>query len=287
MAVEGRQPLSRGEVEDLPAVGPRDGHVNNQERTDAFLAECAERLADVLGASQVYLPDLQAQRFRSCLERDFEPAELRDDGGRWHPVEDRHLGRRGRHILEELQMLPEDLRIRIVGQSRHVPAGSGQALHYTDADRIGGAIEDDGNRGRRALSGGSPWPTTSHDQIRLETNQLGSQLREPLVPRLRVAELDGEVLALDPSALAQEATQIDPDKVLLLRARRAEDTDAIHFRDWLTGDDGGRQQEREGARDDKAKQFQLPLTFLTTGRTSACHRSPSGVARSARRSLSR
>src|SRR5262249_59756598 len=92
-----------------------------------------------------------------------------------------------------------------------------------------GAIEDDGNGRRRALGGGRSGTSTGHDQVRLEPNQLGGQLREPLILRLGVAELDGEVLALDPSALAQEATQVGPDEVLLLRARQAEDTDAVDF----------------------------------------------------------
>jgi len=95
----------------------------------------------------------------------------------------------------------------IVGQPRDVSTRPGKALHEPDADGIGRAIHDDGNRRRRSFGSGGPWPPACHDQVRLEPNQLGSQIREALVLCLRVTPLKDEVLTFDPPALPELSTK--------------------------------------------------------------------------------
>ena len=46
-------------------------------------------------------------------------------------------------------------------------------------------------------------PSCCHDEINLETHQLGHKLREPIALPLRISVLDGDVLSFDVATLAQ------------------------------------------------------------------------------------
>ena len=87
-------------------------------------------------------------------------------------------------------------------------------------------------------------PPASHEQIRLEADQLVDQVRGPLVLSLGVTPFDDEVLALDPSPLTQALAQGCLEDALLLGPSRAQDTDPIHLPRLLRLG-GARRRERE------------------------------------------
>ena len=45
--------------------------------------------------------------------------------------------------------------------------------------------------------------TGSDDNVNLETDEIGREVREAIVSTLRIAVLDADVLSLDPSAVAE------------------------------------------------------------------------------------
>src|SRR5262245_2585727 len=81
----------------------------------------------------------------------------------------------------------------------------GKAFNKARLDRIDpSARHNDGNRLGRIL-GRQDYPGSSscHDDINLETHQLGRKLREPIDLSLRKSVLDGDVLSFDVAKLAQ------------------------------------------------------------------------------------
>ena len=72
-------------------------------------------------------------------------------------------------------------------------------------DRIGPtAHHDDGNRLGRILGRPDPRvPSCYHDDINLETHQLGQKLREPIALPLRISVLGGDILSFYVAKLAQ------------------------------------------------------------------------------------
>ena len=71
-------------------------------------------------------------------------------------------------------------------------------------DRIGpNAQHNDGNRLGRILAARISGSPPYHDDINLETHQVGRKLREPIALSLRIAVLDGDVLSFDVAKLAQ------------------------------------------------------------------------------------
>ena len=61
----------------------------------------------------------------------------------------------------------------------------------------------DGDRAGGVLRCTDPGVAPYHNHLHLESNQLGRQVREPLVPPLRPAPLNNEVLTLDIAEIAQ------------------------------------------------------------------------------------
>ena len=83
-------------------------------------------------------------------------------------------------------------------------------LDHLDGFQLGLPRQDqprgsyDGNRLGRILGRpGMPGPSCSHDDIDLETHQLGREPRLPLGPPLRKSVLDGDVLSFYVAKLAQ------------------------------------------------------------------------------------
>src|SRR5262249_15657783 len=85
-----------------------------------------------------------------------------------------------------------------------VAAGTGKALNKACLDRIRpGAHHNYGNRLCRILGGPDRRvPCCYHDDIDLETHQLGGKLREPIALSLRMPVLDGDVLSFYITKLA-------------------------------------------------------------------------------------
>ena len=78
-----------------------------------------------------------------------------------------------------------------------------EGFRETQADRITNADHDDGNRRRRLPRRlrYRRWP--SHDDVRIETDQLGCDAREPI--RVAVGEPRLDVAPFDPSQRLQNA----------------------------------------------------------------------------------
>ena len=86
-----------------------------------------------------------------------------------------------------------------------LPPGSGKAFNEACLDRIKPTTRhNDGNRLGRILSRpDQPVPSCYHDDINLETHQLGRKLREPIDLPLRISVFGGDVLSFYVATLAQ------------------------------------------------------------------------------------
>src|SRR5439155_4679138 len=88
-------------------------------------------------------------------------------------------------------------------QPRDVPTRTGEVGDESGADRIGNAREDD-----RDCTGGLPGGLRSRrtrrdDDVRLQTDQLGSKLGQSPDPPACESGLDGDVLPLDVTLFTQ------------------------------------------------------------------------------------
>ena len=80
----------------------------------------------------------------------------------------------------------------------------GKAVNQACLDRIGpGAHHNDGNRLGRILGRPDRYGPSYHDDIDLETHQLGRKLREPIALPLRISVFDRDVLSFYVATLAQ------------------------------------------------------------------------------------
>jgi hypothetical protein len=119
-------------------------------------------------------------------------------------VENRDTGNFGNRFFELGGKRLELLSAKVCNAG-DVAAGTGKAFNYASLDRIGPtARHNDGNRLGRAL--GRPdqvVPSCNHDDIDLETRQLGRKLRKPIKLPLRISVLGGNVLSFYVAELAQ------------------------------------------------------------------------------------
>src|SRR5258706_6884919 len=69
--------------------------------------------------------------------------------------------------------------------------------------RIRMHCEDDGNRGCGLFQGLHKYRAPRHDQVHIESNQVGREFWEPSVVALMPAGLDQKILSLNPPALLQ------------------------------------------------------------------------------------
>ena len=77
--------------------------------------------------------------------------------------------------------------------TRPASTGSSPSAHHNDGNRLGRIL----GRPDRMV------PSCYHDDINLETHQLGRKLREPIELPLRISVLDGDVLSFYVAKLAQ------------------------------------------------------------------------------------
>jgi len=127
-------------------------------------------------------------------------------------------------LLEQLHLLAHQLGAEIA-HARDVAAGPGKAGHEAYGHGIGWVDRDNGN-GTSAMLGGEGGFRGDHDDdIDLEPNQLGYELRQPLGPEFGRFGDDGDVLPFDPVVVLQafpkcsgdgrEAEREVPDRVHL------------------------------------------------------------------------
>src|SRR5439155_16704227 len=93
--------------------------------------------------------------------------------------------------------------LREIREPGHVASGARQTAHQLRPDWIARADHDDGNRWRRSLKLHDRPIAEGRDDVNLETDQLGRQLRKSLETRFRRPGLDDEVLPLDVAEVAE------------------------------------------------------------------------------------
>src|SRR5262249_29938443 len=88
-----------------------------------------------------------------------------------------------------------------------VAGGTGEAGEGIARDGINDRRHDDGNRGGRSLCGLARWRTIRHDDVYLETDQVGSEAGETVVVPLRPSGLDLDILIFHIAELVQAFPQ--------------------------------------------------------------------------------
>ena len=135
-----------------------------------------------------------------CRELEFFPIECRACA-LWIP-EHSHAGELGNHFLEQLQPFSSQLRAHL-GQPRDVAAGPRQALNQPTRNRVTRSRHNDRDSPGSFLGSQSIGSNGSDDDVNLETDEIGCEVREAIASTLRIAVLDADVLSLDPSEVAE------------------------------------------------------------------------------------
>src|SRR6266536_2087512 len=192
-----RQPVRRGEF-------PETSHVRDEHRvTQCDQAICAA--TDHQGKGVIELPR------GSC--RRLEKLNIQSRGHLLHGLEvhaivpvlriqqDRDSGKARHSTFEYLQPLSRELRTK-KGRSRDVPTGPRDAVDDSVGHRIGAGRHDDGDRRCRLLEDADP-RSARNDHVRLETDQLSGEGRQPIIPALRPPVFDDNILALNVAQVAE------------------------------------------------------------------------------------
>ena len=106
-------------------------------------------------------------------------------------------------------------------QPRDVAAGPCQALDQPSSNRVTRRRHHDGDFPGRVFGSQNIGVDGSDDDVNLETDEIGCEVREAIAPALRVAVLDADVLSLDPSEVAEtEPECLVPERGIGRRERR-------------------------------------------------------------------
>ncbi len=139
-----------------------------------------------------------------CWELDFFPLVCRG-GALWIP-EHSHAGELGHHFPEQLQPFSSQLR-GYCGQPRDVAAGPRQAHNKPSCNGVTWRCHNDRDRPGSFLSNQSIRINGSDEEVNLETDEISREVRKAIAPTLRIAVLDADVLALDPSEVAEPQSE--------------------------------------------------------------------------------
>jgi hypothetical protein len=105
-------------------------------------------------------------------------------------------------LLEELHTFSFQLRSQD-GKSRDISSRAREAHHEPTPNGIGRGRHDDGDRPGRLHGCESAGRPRGHDDDRIETDQVGRELGEPLVSPFCPSVLNGNVLTLDVAQVAE------------------------------------------------------------------------------------
>ncbi len=170
--------------------------------TSARRGRVIKRLVEIVGAP--YLQRMQLDSQLPCRELNFFPIEYRT-WVLWIP-EHRHTRELGNHFPEQIQPFSSQLRTHL-GQPCNVAAGPRQALNQPTGNRVIVTRHNDRDCPGSFFGSQRSGTSGSDDDINLETDEIGCEVREAITTTLRIAVLDGDVLALDPSEVAEPLTE--------------------------------------------------------------------------------
>ncbi len=113
----------------------------------------------------------------------------------------------GDDLPEDLEPLRVQLQTCQVGPPGDVAPVAPQARDESAPNRIGDKPDDDRYRRCRPLGRQGRWCGRGEDEVNLETHEVSSERGKPVLLSLRVANVNGDVLALMPAELAKPSTE--------------------------------------------------------------------------------
>jgi hypothetical protein len=244
---DARHPMPQGELGDAAGIGDVQPLINHRQRLGLSLGR-REGGLQLVEAPHFHVPQLDLERRRALLHGTQHRhhcgiARVREDG---HPGQTRERG------LHDLQSLGVELGVE-ERRAGNVPARSGQARHDSGFLRVADDSHHDGERRRRPFrheGGGRP---LSHDDVDVETDQLGRERGKPIVLALGPPERQRDVLALEVSVVSKpEAERRDVGGVPGGRAA-TEEADPVHLPGLLRsggercGEDSSQRRQQEAA----------------------------------------
>src|SRR5215831_17618872 len=149
-------------------------------------------------------------------------------GGSSRVRKDGHAPDLGHRFPEQLQVLAEDVRGDAVRHPGDVSAWTRETPNEPEPDRIRKTYSDNGNRRRGALGRQGPRRRGRHNDIYLESDELGRERGEPVELPLRNSKLDDDVLTFHPAKIAEPL----PERLCIRRvqgARGSEITKPVDF----------------------------------------------------------
>ena len=243
-AIKGRQPVPRRQFDHPGAPVEKHRFVGqDQDRVGLRLQRPVERRRQVFRAGNVDPHRIELQRPGDRNELfpharvDFA-SPLQEHG---------HRGLPGQDARENLHHLGQDV-LGLAGQPGDIAAGPRQACNVAGTERVGVAHEHDGNGRGRVLCRTGVDRARRHDDIDLEPNQLGREIRKPLWVAIRRAVLDHDVPPLDVSELTQPLAERAEVRGVRRLVHDLQHPDTVHL-PQLLGRDGKRGGENEHRRD--------------------------------------
>jgi hypothetical protein len=132
------------------------------------------------------------------------------------------------------------------------PPGLARAGHEPERNGITNNCRDDWDRFGDFLGRADRGVSSCHDDINLETDQLGRKLSEPIVLSFRISVLNGDILSLHVAEVSEPSPErLDSFRVGGGRGGRKETYAGISFR-LLRADGTAKRKEHRAKR--KAKQ---------------------------------
>ena len=146
-----------------------------------------------------YLQRMKLESQLPCRELDFFPmsAQARPVDSRAQP-----RGRAWDDFLEQLQPFSSQLR-SIWDKPVTLPPGRARLSTSPVRNRVTRTRHNDRDCPGSFFGSQSIGSSRSDDDVNLETDEIGCEVREAIVSTLRIAVLDDDVLSLDPSEVAQ------------------------------------------------------------------------------------
>ncbi len=199
--------------------------------------------------------------------------------------EDGDAGGRGDHLLEPLHALHVGVIAR-VAQTGNVPARPRETGDQAAPDRVRDRGGKDGDGAGGLLGGAARRGAYRQDEIELQVDQLGRELRQPIVDGIREAVFNADVPSILVAVLAQPPEEVLDQVRPTFAGADEQEADARHPRRPLTWRRQGRAAgEQAEAGEAKASAQEVSTTprvhgrqYRTGGLSPQSNQSPTAVA---------